>query len=89
MDIDKKWKSNGLQVPPYRYSGQELKAKLLQAGFTSVRLYGNLDGDEYGTNASRLVAVVWLKESHSVPDAMLRELRVIRAEGHMSIAQEK
>ena len=39
------------------YSGQELKDRLEQVGFSSVRLYGNLGGDEYGPNASRLIAV--------------------------------
>jgi SAM-dependent methyltransferase len=41
------------------YSGQELKERLLQAGFMKVRLFGNLDSEEYGPNASRLVAVCW------------------------------
>lgn len=27
------------------------------AGFAAVKLYGNLDGDEYGPNAERLIAV--------------------------------
>jgi SAM-dependent methyltransferase len=39
------------------YSGQELKDRLLQVGFDNVKLYGNLDGDEYGPNAQRLIAV--------------------------------
>jgi len=39
------------------YSGQELKDWMVQVGFTDVRLYGNLDGDEYGPNAHRLIAV--------------------------------
>jgi len=43
------------------YSGQELKDRLLQVGFAKVKLFGNLDGDEYGPNASRLVAVAWKK----------------------------
>ncbi len=43
------------------YSGQELKDRLLQVGFAKVKLFGNLDGDEYGLNASRLVAVGWKK----------------------------
>jgi SAM-dependent methyltransferase len=41
------------------YSGQELKDRLSQAGFRRVRLYGDLDGNAYGTQASRLVAVAW------------------------------
>jgi 2-polyprenyl-3-methyl-5-hydroxy-6-metoxy-1,4-benzoquinol methylase len=39
------------------YSGQELRDRLERAGFVAVKLYGNLDGDEYGPNAERLVAV--------------------------------
>lgn len=39
------------------YSGQELKDRLHASGFDTVRLYGDLDGAEYGINASRLVAV--------------------------------
>jgi SAM-dependent methyltransferase len=39
------------------YSGQELKDLMGRAGFADIRLYGNLDGEEYGANAQRLVAV--------------------------------
>ena len=39
------------------YSGQELRDRLELAGFVDVRLYGNLDGDEYGPEAERLIAV--------------------------------
>jgi SAM-dependent methyltransferase len=39
------------------YSGQELKDRIEQVGFTDVKLYGSLDGDEYGANALRLIAV--------------------------------
>jgi SAM-dependent methyltransferase len=39
------------------YSGQELRDRLERAGFVSVKLYGNLDGDIYGPNAERLIAV--------------------------------
>ena len=39
------------------YSGQELKDRLLQAGFSRVDLYGNLDGAPYDRDATRLVAV--------------------------------
>ena len=39
------------------YSGQELRDRMAQAGFTDVKLYGNLEGDEYGPNAQRLIAV--------------------------------
>jgi SAM-dependent methyltransferase len=39
------------------YSGQELKDRMEQVGFTDVKLYGDLDGEEYGPNAHRLIAV--------------------------------
>ncbi len=39
------------------YSGKELKTLLFGAGFNEVKLYGNLDGDPYDPEASRLIAV--------------------------------
>lgn len=39
------------------YSGQELKDRMIQAGFIDVMLYGNLNGDEYGWNSQRLIAI--------------------------------
>jgi SAM-dependent methyltransferase len=39
------------------YSGQELRDRMEHAGFVSVKLYGNLDGDKYGPDAQRLIAV--------------------------------
>ena len=39
------------------YSGQELKERLERVGFSDVRLYGDLDGNEYGSDAKRLVAL--------------------------------
>ena len=39
------------------YSGQELKDRLLQVGFSNTQLYGDLDGSAYGTNAKRLIAL--------------------------------
>ena len=39
------------------YSGQELRDRLLDAGFSDVKIFGGLDGCEYGLNARRLVAV--------------------------------
>ncbi len=39
------------------YSGQELKSLLLEAGFAEVKLFGDLDGNPYGPDAPRLVAV--------------------------------
>jgi hypothetical protein len=38
------------------YSGQELRDRLELAGFRDVKLYGNLEGDEYGPRAERLIA---------------------------------
>lgn len=39
------------------YSGQELRDRMEQVGFTDVILYGNLDGDGYGLQAYRLIAI--------------------------------
>jgi SAM-dependent methyltransferase len=39
------------------YSGQELRDRLEQAGFTDVKLFGSFDGDEYDEKALRLIAV--------------------------------
>jgi hypothetical protein len=39
------------------YSGQELRERLESAGFEDVKLYGSLDGDPYGPDARRLIAV--------------------------------
>lgn len=39
------------------YSGQELSDRMKQAGFARVRLYGDLNGGDYGTSAQRLIAV--------------------------------
>jgi SAM-dependent methyltransferase len=39
------------------YSGEELRSLMQQAGFRQVKLYGDLDGSEYGTNTARLIAV--------------------------------
>ncbi|MCG6923758.1 MAG: class I SAM-dependent methyltransferase [Acidobacteria bacterium] len=39
------------------YSGQELKDRLLAAGFVRIRLYGSLGGAPYGRESERLVAV--------------------------------
>lgn len=46
------------------YSGQELRRLLLDAGFQSVELYGNLLGEEYGREADCLVAVARAGHSH-------------------------
>jgi hypothetical protein len=39
------------------YSGVELRDRLLEAGFREVRLFGDLEGGEYGYGAKRLVAL--------------------------------
>ncbi len=39
------------------YSGQEMKDILFCAGFKDVRLFGDLEENEYGINAERLIAV--------------------------------
>jgi SAM-dependent methyltransferase len=44
------------------YSGQELKDRLEQTGFAKVKLFGNLDGYEYGPNAQRLIVVGYKPE---------------------------
>jgi SAM-dependent methyltransferase len=39
------------------YSGQELIDRLEWAGFSDIKLYGNLDGEPYGFGSERLIAV--------------------------------
>jgi len=39
------------------YSGRELKERLKEAGFSRVRLHGDLEGAPYGRDSKRLVAV--------------------------------
>ncbi len=39
------------------YSGQELKDRLLQVGFSTTQLYGDLAGSVYGINSKRLIAL--------------------------------
>ncbi|MBU1693079.1 MAG: class I SAM-dependent methyltransferase [Verrucomicrobia bacterium] len=43
------------------YSAVELRALLKQAGFTRVKVFGDLDGSAYDQNATRLVLVAWKK----------------------------
>jgi SAM-dependent methyltransferase len=45
------------------YSGQELKDRLLGVGLSKVRLFGSLDGEEYGLPAQRLIAAAVKAES--------------------------
>lgn len=39
------------------YSGLELRERMEEVGFVGVTLHGNLEGDEYGPNAERLIAI--------------------------------
>lgn len=39
------------------YSGQELRDRLELVGFQNVKLYGNLDGEDYSPSEQRLIAV--------------------------------
>jgi hypothetical protein len=39
------------------YSGQEMKDIMQRAGFEEAAVFGDLDGNEYGINADRLIAV--------------------------------
>jgi SAM-dependent methyltransferase len=39
------------------YSGQEMKDILQRAGFEEVKVFGDLDGNKYGVDAERLIAV--------------------------------
>jgi len=39
------------------YSGLELRERMERVGFVAVTLHGNLDGDEYGPNGERLIAI--------------------------------
>ncbi|MCP4350774.1 MAG: class I SAM-dependent methyltransferase [Desulfobacterales bacterium] len=41
------------------YSGQELRDRLENVGFADVRLFGSLDGNEYGIDSERLIAVAY------------------------------
>jgi SAM-dependent methyltransferase len=46
------------------YSGQELKDRMESVGFSSVRLYGGLDGSDYGIDSKRLVVVGQKEPAH-------------------------
>ena len=51
------WNSSAMRFKFHHYSGQELRDRMEHAGFVGVTLHGNLDGDEYGANAERLIAI--------------------------------
>jgi len=52
-------KATIFHFPLTLYSGYELKERLEHAGFGTVRLFGDLQGNAYGPEASRLIAVAW------------------------------
>jgi len=62
------------------YSGQEMRDRLESAGFTGVRLYGNLNGDPYGPNAQRLIAVA-RKGKHAKVSGKLNKATRVRKNG--------
>jgi ubiquinone/menaquinone biosynthesis C-methylase UbiE len=53
----KKGRAHSFKFHHTIYSGEELRDRMRRAGFVSVTLHGNLDGDPYGPNAERLVAI--------------------------------
>lgn len=55
--VIRKGKATSFKFHHTIYSGQELRDRMEQVGFTNVKLYGNLDGDDYGPKAQRLIAV--------------------------------
>ncbi len=50
-------KTKTFQVEHAIYSGLELKERMEQVGFKEIDLYGDFDGNEYGYDAQRLIAV--------------------------------
>ncbi len=61
--VDNEWillkdgKSKSFKFRHFVYTGQELKLLLESAGFKTVKIFGGLDGKEYGLNCSRLVVI--------------------------------
>jgi SAM-dependent methyltransferase len=53
----KKGRSKSFEFHMTIYSGQELRDRLESVGFRDVKLYGSLDGEVYGPDANRLIAV--------------------------------
>ena len=53
------------------YSGHEIKERLEQAGFGTVHLFGDLQGNAYGPEASRLIAVESRLDRFGVPIGIL------------------
>lgn len=50
-------KAQTFEFAHWLYSGRELKDRLEQVGFKTVKLFGDFRGKEYGIHAQRLVAV--------------------------------
>ena len=55
--ILKDGKSTEFRFKHRLYSAQELKDCMKQVGFIDIRIYGDLDGNPYGTKAKRLIAI--------------------------------
>jgi SAM-dependent methyltransferase len=56
MVIDRaKGKVTEMNLVHWLYSGHELRMFLIQLGYRDVKIYGGLDGSEYGVDAKRLV----------------------------------
>src|SRR5215471_15744014 len=55
--IIRKSRSRNFTLQLNIYSGQELRQEMEHAGLVDVKLYGNFDGDPYGPDATRLIAV--------------------------------
>ena len=75
----RKGKARSFKFHHTLYSGQELRDRLEQVGFTDVRLYGTLAGDEYGPNAQRLIAVA-RKPGELNPKKSRTRRRTVRGE---------
>ncbi len=50
-------KTKSFRFDLFVYSGQELRELLERAGFIAVQLYGSFDGEPYGLEAQRLIAL--------------------------------
>ncbi|MBN2650999.1 MAG: class I SAM-dependent methyltransferase [Spirochaetales bacterium] len=57
MIIDEKGHKLDYKFSHRLFSSFEIKTLLAEAGFDQIKVYGNLDGDKYDNNASRLIAV--------------------------------
>jgi len=57
VDIHPQGQGDYIQLRCDHLLGRELKDRMVTAGFRDVKLYGNLNGEEYGQNAQRLIVV--------------------------------